>query len=57
MKFAPGRGNVKLMLQLNDGVEIWDLGKVLLSQKGRDVLASNATCFDFFICSLSERVQ
>ncbi|CAB4007520.1 WD repeat-containing 11, partial [Paramuricea clavata] len=27
MKFAPGRGNVKLMLQFNDGVEIWDLGK------------------------------
>lgn len=28
MKFAPGRGNVKLMLQFSDGVEIWDLGKV-----------------------------
>jgi hypothetical protein len=36
MKFAPGRGNVKLMLQLSDGVEIWDLGKVFLQshQKG-----------------------
>ncbi len=30
MKFAPGRGNVKLMLQFSDGVEIWDLGKVQL---------------------------
>ena len=33
MKFAPGRGNVKLMLQLSDGVEIWDLGKVIRNAK------------------------
>lgn len=32
MKFAPGRGNVKLMLQFADGVDVWDIAKVCLNE-------------------------
>ncbi len=35
MKFAPGRGNMKLLVQYNDGVDIWDAKEVrqLLSER------------------------